>query len=55
MSKLLPGVDQRFCVCHLYNNFRKIFPEKRMKELMWKAVTTTYPQAWEKEMQEIKN
>ncbi|KAK2456761.1 hypothetical protein QL285_004100 [Trifolium repens] len=26
IDELLPGVDQRFCVRHLYNNFRKRFP-----------------------------
>jgi len=27
MQELLPRVDQRFCVRHLYENFRKQFPE----------------------------
>jgi len=51
---LLPGVEQRFCVRHLYNNFRKGFPRKKLKELMWRAAKTTYRNAWEKEMKEIK-
>nr|KYP42750.1 Sporozoite surface protein 2 [Cajanus cajan] len=54
INELLPGVDQRFCVRHLYNNFRKKFPGKKLKDLMWKAATATYPVAWEREMHEIK-
>ncbi|KAF7807391.1 uncharacterized protein G2W53_039552 [Senna tora] len=34
ISELLPNVDQRFCVWHLYNNFRKKFPGQSLKELM---------------------
>jgi hypothetical protein len=45
MEELLPGVEQRFCVRHLYNNFRKRFPGKKYKELMWKAAKASYPQA----------
>jgi hypothetical protein len=41
-------------VRHLYNNFRKRFPGKKLKELMWRAAKATYKNAWEKEMKEIK-
>jgi hypothetical protein len=51
---LLPEVEQRFCVRHLYNNFRKRFPGKKLKELMWRGAKATYKNAWEKEMKEIK-
>ncbi|WJX95114.1 hypothetical protein P8452_76472 [Trifolium repens] len=54
IDELLPGVDQRFCVRHLYNNFRKRFPGKNLKLLMWRAANATYPQAWKREMDEIK-
>ncbi|WJX95630.1 hypothetical protein P8452_76924 [Trifolium repens] len=54
MEEFLPGVEHRFCVRHLYNNFRKRFPGKRLKELMWKAAKASYPQAWQREMKEIK-
>jgi len=39
---------------HLYENFRKIFPGKMLKRLMWRVVYCTYPQAWEKVMLELK-
>ena len=54
LDELLPGVDQRFCGRHLYSNFRKRFPGKQLKELMWRAAKATYPQAWEKEMKEMR-
>ncbi|XP_012569048.1 uncharacterized protein [Cicer arietinum] len=54
MDELLPGVEQRFCVRHMYNNFRKIHPGKKLKELMWKATKSTYHQTWEREMKELR-
>ncbi|WVY94961.1 hypothetical protein V8G54_034049 [Vigna mungo] len=54
IDALLPRVEQRFCVRHLYSNFRKQFPGKDLKRLMWTAATATYPQVWEDEMRKIK-
>ncbi|XP_014495011.1 uncharacterized protein LOC106756927 [Vigna radiata var. radiata] len=51
---LLPGVEQMFCVRHLYSNFRKTFPGKDLKCLMWRAAVATHPQQWEAEMRNIK-
>lgn len=55
MDELLEGVDQRFCVRHLYDNFRKKFPGKKLKELMWRATRTTYDNAFKDAMKEIKD
>ncbi|KAF7828709.1 Sporozoite surface protein 2 [Senna tora] len=54
LDELLPGVDQRFCVRHLYNNFRKKFPGIQLKNLMWNAAKATYRQEWERAMLEIR-
>jgi len=54
IDSLLPGVDQRFCMRHLYNNFRKRFPRKQLKELVWKATNSIYPRQWESIMREIR-
>ncbi|XP_058755786.1 uncharacterized protein LOC131629000 [Vicia villosa] len=54
MEELLPRVEQRFCVRHLYNNFRKRFAGKKLKEIIWKAAKSTYYQAWEREMKVMK-
>ncbi|XP_017431917.1 uncharacterized protein LOC108339290 [Vigna angularis] len=53
-EEVLPRVDHWFCVRHLYANFRKKFPSKQLKRMMWKAATTTHPQAWETEMRKLK-
>ncbi|XP_058783844.1 uncharacterized protein LOC131658582 [Vicia villosa] len=54
LEELLPQVDQRFCVRHLYSNFRKKFPGAKLKELMWKAATASYTNAFERAMLEMK-
>ncbi|XP_017416555.1 uncharacterized protein LOC108327351 [Vigna angularis] len=54
VQDLLPGVAHRFCVRHLYANFRKKFPGKNLKKLMWMAATATHPQKWENEMRSIR-
>ncbi|XP_052730436.1 uncharacterized protein LOC128195800 [Vigna angularis] len=54
LQELLPGVEQRFCVRHIYANFRKRFPGKILKRLLWKAAASTHPQTWEAVMREIK-
>ncbi|XP_058742069.1 uncharacterized protein LOC131614513 [Vicia villosa] len=45
MDELLPNVEQRLCVRHLYNNFRKRYPGKMLKEIIWRAAKATYAQA----------
>ncbi|XP_014515653.1 uncharacterized protein LOC106773481 [Vigna radiata var. radiata] len=54
IQEVVPRVDQCFCFRHLYANFRKNFPGKQLKRLMWKATSATHPQAWELEMRNIK-
>ncbi|XP_014499221.1 uncharacterized protein LOC106760274 [Vigna radiata var. radiata] len=51
---LLPGIAHRYCVRHLYANFRKKFPGKNLKKLMWRATLATHPQKWESEMRSIR-
>ena len=53
IETLLPGASHRFCVRHLYANFRKRFPSANLMRLMWKVAKCTYPQAWEREMIKI--
>ncbi|XP_014490468.1 uncharacterized protein LOC106753190 [Vigna radiata var. radiata] len=50
IEELLPKAEQIFCIRHLYANFRKQFSGHILKNLMWSAATSTYPQAWEREM-----
>ncbi|XP_057739645.1 uncharacterized protein LOC130956635 [Arachis stenosperma] len=53
-DELLPGVDHRFCVRHLYANFKKKFPGLNLKKRMWRAAKCTYLAAWKKELMEIR-
>lgn len=55
MDELLPGVEQRFCVRHIYKNFRKRFLGKMLKKIIWKTAKSTYSQAWEREMKGMKD
>ncbi|XP_022634759.1 uncharacterized protein LOC111241397 [Vigna radiata var. radiata] len=50
IEELLPKAEQRFCIRHLYANFRKQFSGQILKNLMWSAATSTHPQSWEREM-----
>ncbi|XP_047167974.1 uncharacterized protein LOC124836806 [Vigna umbellata] len=54
VQDVVPGVAQRFCVRHLYANFRKKFPGKNLKKLMWREAIATHPQKWESEIRCIK-
>ncbi|CAK8566809.1 unnamed protein product [Lathyrus sativus] len=54
LDELLGNVDQRFCVRHLYSNFRKKFPGLKLKELMWRDACASYVKAWKKIILEIK-
>ncbi|XP_052725756.1 uncharacterized protein LOC128194344 isoform X2 [Vigna angularis] len=38
----------------MYANFRKKYPGKNLKRLMWRAVTATNPQTWEMKMRNIR-
>ncbi|WVZ03970.1 hypothetical protein V8G54_024776 [Vigna mungo] len=55
LQQLLPGVDQRFCVRHIYANFRKKYPGINLRQLLWKAASATNPQVWESIMRQMKN
>ncbi|XP_014524462.1 uncharacterized protein LOC106780679 [Vigna radiata var. radiata] len=54
VQDLVPGITHKFCVRHLYANFKKKFPGKIIKKLMWRASMATHPQKWENEMRSIK-
>lgn len=34
-DSLLPNIEQRFCVSHLYANFRMKFKDKDLRDAMW--------------------
>lgn len=40
---------------HLYNNFRKIFLGKKLKDIIWEVSKSTYSQSWEGKMREMRD
>ena len=54
-DEILEGVEHRFCLHHLYNNYKKKFGGGVLIwDLMMAAAKATYYQAWEAKMEELK-
>ncbi|XP_025692851.1 uncharacterized protein [Arachis hypogaea] len=51
---VIPGVENQFCVRHLYINFRKRFPGLQLKQLMWRCAKATHWRDWERNMAKLK-
>ncbi|XP_072087297.1 uncharacterized protein [Arachis hypogaea] len=49
-DEVIPGVDHRFCIRHLYSNFRKKFSGLHLKQLMWRCTKATHWKDWERDM-----
>ncbi|XP_057418799.1 uncharacterized protein LOC130713008 [Lotus japonicus] len=48
------NVDHRFCVKHLYGNWRKKYPGQEMKGALWSAARANTMSHWEKTMDKLK-
>ncbi|RYR34619.1 hypothetical protein Ahy_A10g049585 [Arachis hypogaea] len=53
-EEVIPGVDNRFCVRHLYSNFRKKFSGLELKNKMWRCAKASHWQSWEKEIKSLR-
>lgn len=54
-DELMPGVEHRFCLRHLYANFKKRFGGGVViRDLMMGAAKATYEAMWHEKMQELK-
>uniref|UniRef100_A0A803PC09 MULE transposase domain-containing protein n=1 Tax=Cannabis sativa TaxID=3483 RepID=A0A803PC09_CANSA len=53
MEKILIGVDSRFCVRHMHNNFKKDFPGLLLKQILWSAARATTPAKFESRMKDV--
>ncbi|KAH7846311.1 hypothetical protein Vadar_012400 [Vaccinium darrowii] len=51
---LYPNAEHRFCVRHLYNNFKQNFKGLVLKDILWKAARATNVQSFNRAMQEMK-
>ncbi|KAI8566916.1 hypothetical protein RHMOL_Rhmol02G0079600 [Rhododendron molle] len=53
-NQMLPSVDHRFCVRHMYANFKLLYKGKDLKDLLWAAARSYTVQEWDDHMQQIK-
>ncbi|XP_070665134.1 uncharacterized protein [Malus domestica] len=53
-QKVLPNSHHRFCVRHLYTNFRNLFKWKTLKDALWSVVKTTAVPHFKKVMEDMK-
>ena len=54
MEMLFPTVEHRFCVKHIYNNFKLNFKGLELKAALWRCAAATTVREFEKRMQDIK-
>ena len=54
MEMLFPTVEHRFCVKHIYNNFKLNFKGLELKATLWRCVAATTAREFEKRMQDMK-
>ncbi|KAH7851988.1 hypothetical protein Vadar_019174 [Vaccinium darrowii] len=54
VAELFPNAAHRFCVRHLYNNFKGDFKGLVLKEILWKAARASTVPAFQKAMAEMK-
>ncbi|KAL0361105.1 UNVERIFIED_CONTAM: hypothetical protein Sradi_3795000 [Sesamum radiatum] len=53
LRELAAGSEHRFCVRHLYENFKAKFKGAELKEYLWKAATTANKQEFRVRMKKI--
>ncbi|XP_050280545.1 uncharacterized protein LOC126721538 [Quercus robur] len=54
MELLFPTVEHRFCVKHIYNNFKLNFKGLELKATLWRCAAATTVREFEKRMQDMK-
>ena len=54
MELLFPIVELRFCVKHIYNNFKLNFKGLELNVTLWKCAAATTVREFEKRMQDLK-
>lgn len=52
--QLMPGVEHRFCLRHMYANFKQKYKGKELKDLFWKAASTANLNDWKYFAENIK-
>ncbi|XP_065858875.1 uncharacterized protein [Euphorbia lathyris] len=55
MNTVMPGIEHRFCVRHMWENMKLQFKGTEYKNLLWRAAGAGTERSWELHMQAIKN
>ncbi|CAL2237963.1 unnamed protein product [Prunus armeniaca] len=55
IERVLPSVEHRMCVRHLYSNFKASHIGLALKHILWAAARATTVPWWEAEMEKMKN
>lgn len=54
LAEKFPQSEHRYCVQHIYNNFKKRFPGEIMKERIWEISSSTTIEGFEERMDAMK-
>ena len=55
METLFPTVEHRYCVKHIYNNFKVNHKGMKLKSVLWRCVGTTSAREFERRMDHLKS
>ncbi|KAL3498355.1 hypothetical protein ACH5RR_041087 [Cinchona calisaya] len=53
IEELFPGVEHRYCVRHMYANFKLRFEEKHLRDIMWAEARAYAPDKFEEYMRQM--
>ncbi|XP_073154077.1 uncharacterized protein [Henckelia pumila] len=53
LKELVPDCEHRYCLRHMYQNFKKKFKSLELKDLFWKAATTGNKNQFEEHLKKI--
>ncbi|XP_071920748.1 uncharacterized protein [Coffea arabica] len=53
LSEVLPGCEHRYCVQHMYRNFKKKHPGLALKDRIWNIACCTTVKMYDKAMEEL--
>ena len=55
METLFPTVEHRYCVKHIYNNFKLNHNDIKLKSVLWRCAGTTSIGEFERGMEHLKS
>ena len=55
LKMLFPTCEHRYCVKHIYNNFKVDHKRLELKDALWRCAGATTIREFERKMQELKD